>query len=271
MNYINLIVFGISLILSYIASPMLLDMFKSSGTTKLNYRKENIPISMGLLFVLIQFISLSIILIFRENSLEYIILYLFAITLMGLTGLLDDLTGDEGIKGFKGHIKAFFKGKLTTGGLKAGIGFLISLFVSTFISDNLIQIVINTLLIALFTNLINLFDLRPGRALKLFILISIIMLFSNETNEYNFVLYSFYGILFIYLQLDLKGMALMGDIGSNVLGMTLGIYCGFTHSIIMKSIYLLILIIIHIMAEKISFTKIIENNKILNFIDKLGR
>ena len=168
-------------------------------------------------------------------------------------------------------IKSFFKGKLTTGAMKAGTGFLISLFISIIISENLIEIIVNTFLIALFTNSINLFDLRPGRAIKVFLLLSVIMLFSNESNEYNFILFSLYGILLIYLPMDLKGIAMMGDIGSNVLGMTLGVYCAFTHNIMIKSIYLFTLLLIHIIAEKISFSKIIENNKILNFIDNLGR
>ncbi len=43
---------------------------------------------------------------------------------MGLTGLLDDLTGGmKVLKGLKVILRLFFKGKLTTGGLKAGIGF----------------------------------------------------------------------------------------------------------------------------------------------------
>ncbi|NMA86189.1 MAG: phospho-N-acetylmuramoyl-pentapeptide-transferase [Tissierellia bacterium] len=267
----DLIVFLVSLIISYIACPMILDMLENSKATKLNYRNESIPIAMGLLFVFVQFINLGLVLFVRKNFAPYIILYLFSITLMGIIGLLDDFIGDESVKGFKGHIKSFFKGKLTTGAMKAGTGFLISLFVSIIISRDLTEIIINTFLISLFTNSINLFDLRPGRAIKVFILFSVIMLFTKEINEYNFILFSFYGILFIYLPIDLKALAMMGDIGSNVLGMTLGMYCVLTHNIIIKSIYLFVLFLIHIMAEKISFSKVIENNKILNFLDQLGR
>ena len=43
------------------------------------------------------------------------------------------------------------------------------------------------------------------------------------------------------------------------------------HNLIAKSIYLLLLIIIHILAEKVSLSNIIENNKVLKFIDNLGR
>ncbi len=271
MKFVGVLVFVISVVLSYIGVPMLLNMLIRSKTLELNYKKEEIPICMGLLFVFVQIISIGITLLLTEVNNKYIISYLFALTLMGMVGLLDDLIGDKNVKGFKGHIKSFFKGTLTTGGIKAGIGFFVALFISIMISQNLVDIVINTLLISLFTNLTNLFDLRPGRTIKVFILLSLIMLFTGNIGEYNFILYSFYGILVIYFPLDLKAKAMMGDVGSNVLGITLGVYCAFTHGLIGKSIYLFILIVIHIMAEKISFSKVIENNKILRFIDDLGR
>lgn len=271
MNYISVIVFFTSLIGAAVANPLLLGMLKDSGTTSLNYKKEMIPIAMGLLFVLVQTISLGILAIFLDPSYDFIILYLFAISLMGLIGLLDDLRGDIGIKGFRGHIKAFLKGKLTSGGLKAGMGFLISLFVAIFISNNFLEIIINTLSIALFTNLINLFDLRPGRASKTFILLSLLMLFTGQNQGYGFLLFSFYGILFVYLPIDLKAQAMMGDIGSNVLGLTLGIYCGVSQGIVGQVLYLIALVLIHFLAEKISFSQVIAGNKFLSFIDQLGR
>lgn len=271
MKYINLLNFTISLILSYIGSPMLLKMLSNSQTLSSNYKNEDIPICMGLLFVFVQIISISFtLLLLKANSIN-IVFYLFAFTVMGMVGLLDDLIGDKNVKGLKGHIKSFFRGTLTTGGIKAGMGLLIALFISTIISNNFSEIMINTFLIALFTNLTNLFDLRPGRSIKVFILLSIIMLFSSNIKEYDFLLYSFYGILFVYFPLDLKAKAMMGDVGSNVLGITLGVYCALTHTIVGKLIYLVTLIVIHIIAEKLSFSKIIENNKILNYLDNLGR
>ena len=271
MNHVDILSFIISLILSYIGTPMIFNMLTNSKTLGLNYKNEEIPICMGLLFIFVQTIGISIILFFTKNCSKYIMSYLFATTFMGMVGLLDDLIGDKNVKGFKGHIKSFFKGVLTTGGVKAGIGFFVALFIAIIVSKSSIDIIVNTLLIALFTNLTNLFDLRPGRSIKLFILLSIIMLFTSNINEYNFLLYSFYGILVIYFPLDLKANAMMGDVGSNVLGITLGIYCALTHTLVEKSVYLLILIAIHIMAERISFSQVIENNKVLNFIDNLGR
>ncbi len=111
---------------------------------------------------------------------------------------------------------------MTTGLLKAGMGFFYCFIYIHNFSKNILDIVINTLVISLFTNLINLFDLRPGRSIKVFLLMSIIMLLTSTIIEYNFILYSIYGILFIYFPIDLKAKAMMGDIGSNAIGITLG-------------------------------------------------
>ncbi|NLJ97920.1 MAG: phospho-N-acetylmuramoyl-pentapeptide-transferase [Tissierellia bacterium] len=273
MGYINILSFIIGTILSYIGAPIFLDILsKNKNTLGLNYKNDEIPICMGLLFIFAQTFNIGIIffVLKKANSL-YVISYLFVLTLMGLAGLLDDLIGDKKTKGFKGHIKSFLKGNLTTGGIKAGIGFVVALFISIIISNTIIDAVVNILIIALFTNLINLFDLRPGRAVKIFIFISIIMLYTSSIKNYNFLLYSFYGILLVYLPLDLKGKTMMGDVGANVLGVTLGVFCCFTHSLTTRYIYTLILIITHIMAERISFSKAIESNKLLNFIDNIGR
>lgn len=271
MKAINILGYIGSLVLSYIGSPMLLDMLYESKTTRVNYKNEKIPICMGLLFIFVQSITMVGIYIFSQWEIKYIIHYLFVLILMGIVGLLDDLIGDEKIKGFKGHIKSFFKGKLTTGGLKAGIGFFSALFIAIIISKNLSEVIVNTLIIGLFTNLINLFDLRPGRSIKVFLLFSLIMLFTSIISEYNFIFYSFFGVLTIYFPLDLKAKSMMGDVGSNTLGLTLGIYCAMTHTLGLKLVYLILLLITHILAEKLSFTEIIENNIFLDFLDNLGR
>jgi hypothetical protein len=43
------------------------------------------------------------------------------------------------------------------------------------------------------------------------------------------------------------------------------------YSLKVRVLWLVFLIFIHILTEKYSLTKIIENNRFLNFIDKLGR
>lgn len=64
---------------------------------------------------------------------------------------------------------------------------------------------------------------------------------------------------------------MMGDTGSNVLGISIGILMALGYTLNVRIAWLIFLILIHILTEKFSLTKIIEKNKVLNFIDRLGR
>lgn len=270
MIFVNVFALIIALVLSYAGSPVVLKVLIKGNALSPNYKGEKIPVCMGLMFIIVQVITSLVLIISFKDDIE-ILYYLIAVLFIGLIGLLDDLIGEKNIKGLKGHIVSFVKGDFTTGGIKAGIGFLISLFVSILISDGILDTAVNTFVIALFTNYSNIFDLRPGRSIKAFIFASIALLITSNTNNYEYIIYSFYGILLVYFPLDLKAKAMMGDVGSNVLGVTLGIYCALSESLTVKAIYLIILLIIHIIAERYSFSKIIDNNRILKFIDNLGR
>jgi UDP-N-acetylmuramyl pentapeptide phosphotransferase/UDP-N-acetylglucosamine-1-phosphate transferase len=265
-----IIVFGLSLSLSCISTPFLLKMLAKSNCLCQNYKNEEIPVGMGLMFIIVQVIVLSFLFIIKRDN-YFLLVYSVSFVLMGMIGMIDDLIGDKSIKGFKGHIRALTKGTLTTGMLKALIGFFISLFVSIVISENTADGILNIFLIALFINFINLFDLRPGRALKMFLFISIFFLLTTKLNVSSLVIFSFYGIIIRYLPLDLKAKAMMGDVGSNILGLTLGIYCALNYTFHIKLIYLAVLILIQIVSEFFSFSSIIEKSRFLKFIDNLGR
>jgi len=64
---------------------------------------------------------------------------------------------------------------------------------------------------------------------------------------------------------------MMGDTGSNVLGLTLGFIAIFTLSTPVKVGLLIFLLGFHVFTEKYSLTKIIEKNKVLTYIDMMGR
>lgn len=100
---------------------------------------------------------------------------------------------------------------------------------------------------------------------------SIILLLSAKIQDYNYILTSLLGIILVYIPNDLRAKSMMGDTGSNVLGMTLGVYCAGTQLFSVKVLFLVLLITIHIITEFYSITEIIDNNRILCYIDKLGR
>ncbi len=270
--YISMLVsFALSLFLSYILIPRFINMLLKAKIVCENYKLEMIPTSVGIVFVFVQVITLGlmeIVLGFNDN---FFLVYLLGFIFIGFLGLLDDLIGSKYIKGLRGHIKALFHGEITTGALKAIFGFFISLVTSSILSTSFVDFVINTFVIGLFTNFINLFDLRPGRAAKMFIFLAIILLIANINNKYAYIIWSFFGILIPYINLDLKARAMMGDVGSNTLGYTLGVFAVTSFHITGKLIILILLVIFHILSEKVSFSKVIENNRFLKFLDMIGR
>ncbi len=270
MNNIDVYIFIFQFIFSLLTRSYYFSLINKTICLKKNYMNKTIPIGMGVIFTLNQTILCIFLVALGKIDTIYISSYLVCILLMGLAGLIDDLLGEENAKGIVGHFKLLLNKKLTTGILKAFVGVLSSIFISFILYNTVIILVIDVFIISLFTNLINLFDLRPGRASKVFILLSILLLLFQKTNKYNFLLTSLLGIVMAYLPIDLKKRVMMGDVGANVLGMTLGIYCVLSQEFYVKLLYISVLILMHLISEFYSFSKVIEKNKILNYIDKLG-
>lgn len=270
----DIIIFIISLLITTITIPFIREMLLSANKTEENYKRHTIPVSMGVSLipvVIINFIVLTY--FFRKNSngQELLLVFIVGVMTMAAMGLVDDLIGNRDTLGFKGHIKSLIGGKLTTGGLKAIIGLLISLFIASLFSSNIVELIVNTFIIALFTNLINLLDLRPGRAIKGFLSISILFVLIGLPGEVRIILISFIAYGVAYLPQDIKAKSMMGDVGSNVFGIILGIVVVVSYTITIKYIILALLVLIHIITEKYSLTEIIKKNPILDFLDELGR
>ena len=180
---------------------------------------------------------------------------------MGLLGLIDDLLGTREITGLKGHISMLLKGKCTTGGLKAIGGGGLAFGFSLVFSSGIVEVLVNTFLIALFTNAVNLTDLRPGRAAKAFLFIGFFLMVSAFFlgSHSILVLGPAFGAVLAFLPYDLKGMVMLGDTGSNVMGIILGIVSVLLLPILVKSIILGMLVLLHIYTEKYSLTETIQN------------
>ena len=272
----NYILYAILILTGLLGTYAIIPLFRSllieSNVLRPNYKKDMIPVSMGIVFLPMLIINAIILAYFTTNfkDMLHIFIFLFGLVSMFFAGILDDIIGNRDVSGLKGHFKSLLNGKLTTGGFKALFGGFIGLVISIAISKNIYDIVINTLIIALSTNLMNLLDLRPGRAIKGYLLISIVLLFTLGEYTRNHLLLIFPNVI-AYFNQDLKAKAMMGDTGSNVLGISIGILFVMGYPLKVRLIWLAFLIFIHILTEKYSLTKIIENNKFLNFIDKLGR
>jgi len=249
---------------------LLLPLLTSTGAVRSNYREEQIPVSAGISFAMT---LLLVYLLYRlvNHEAEGSQLFMLGITAISFLGFIDDMLGRRDTTGFKGHLGALVKGRLTTGGLKALGGGLIAFYLALYISADWINIILNTLLIALSTNFINLLDLRPGRAIKgTFLLAAVIIAVAYQSMNWALVL-PLLGAVVYYLPSDLKARAMMGDAGSNVLGLALGFWAAAYMPWLPRLLMLAFLIIIHWYTERYSLTETIERVKILRAIDQLGR
>lgn len=246
--------------------PLLVSMI-SPRQTALNYLNQEIPVGLGLVFVITIVPAILIAIILSQVPWLQGAIYLVTLLSFGLLGLIDDTLGSREARGFIGHFRALAHGNLTTGALKALLGGVIALLVAWITTDGFFNALINALNIALFANLTNLLDVRPGRAGKFFIFSSLVLFLLG--NRSLILLYVFTSVLG-YIKWDLNAKVMMGDVGSNVLGAVLGLVM-VELAIIYRVIVSILLVVIHLYAEQYSLTQLIENTEILKFFDQIGR
>jgi UDP-GlcNAc:undecaprenyl-phosphate GlcNAc-1-phosphate transferase len=274
-----ILIFGCSYLLTVLVFPTIRELISRSGFVKPNYREEKIPAISGLIFVALLPIITGVNMLFLVNSVYNSMLFLFIIVGMGFMGLVDDQMGNPHSKGFKGHFLTLIKSRqLTSGCFKALFGASIALVFSIGVALSvkspwlLWNILINFLLVSLAANMVNLFDLRPGRAGKIYLLAFLVIIaFSQNLENYFGLFIPLVGIILYYLPFDLRAEVMMGDVGSNVLGASLGMMMAWMFNDVSKIVALTMMIVLQLSAEKVSFSKVIERFTILRFIDDIGR
>ncbi|HZK44531.1 MAG TPA: hypothetical protein VFC73_09660 [Syntrophomonadaceae bacterium] len=272
MQLIGLVLVGIVAggILEFLLLYLLMPMLSNAGAIRKNYQGIDIPVSVGISLPMTIMIVFAIFGLLSSYDNSYHI-FLLGVMSISFLGFIDDMLGHRDTLGFRGHFGQLFKGRLTTGGLKALGGGLIAFFLALFLSATWYEVLLNTFIIALFANMLNLLDLRPGRAGKGFLFFLLIIIGFAKANLDWVLIAPVLGGLLVYLPYDLKAKVMMGDAGSNVLGLVLGYMCMMFLSWPIRVGVLGFLILVHIYTEKHSLTKFIEENVILRTIDNWGR
>jgi UDP-N-acetylmuramyl pentapeptide phosphotransferase/UDP-N-acetylglucosamine-1-phosphate transferase len=272
---------GVSYLLASFSFPSLLNLFQEAGLVKPNYRGGKIPVSGGVLFIVMVPVITAIGILFSVKTFttRNAFLFLFVLIAIGFMGFFDDQLSVHEVKGFRGHFRMLFEQKkLTSGAFKAMFGAIVALVFSfgtfEFMKGNwpFWTFIVNFLLVALAANTINIFDLRPGRAGKVYLLgFVLILLFSRDFESYISLFIPILAIMIYYLPFDLRGQVMLGDCGSNMLGASLGIMMAWMLNDTGKIVALVVLICLQLIAERYSFTKIIQKFGVLRYLDELGR
>ncbi|MFF0868614.1 hypothetical protein ACFYUV_43155 [Nonomuraea sp. NPDC003560] len=192
----------------------------------------------------------------------------------GALGAYDDLYGTTSSKGFKGHLTALARGEVTSGAVKIlGIG-ATGLGAAALVSDGPVDTLVNGAAIAGAANLANLFDLRPGRAIKVGLLaggplLAVSLLRSSPAAAALAAVPL--GAAAALLPDDLGERAMLGDAGANSLGALLGLAAVTKLGRPGRLVLLGTVAALTAASEKVSFTKVIAANPVLNRLDMLGR
>lgn len=124
----------------------------------------------------------------------------------------------------------------------------------------------DTALVAGTANVVNLFDLRPGRAAKVALLGCAVLVLSGAGAPPGVL-----GAVGATLAGDLRGRWMLGDTGANPLGAALGVRVAGHGGPLVRSGWLLTLLVLTVASERISFTEVIAAHRVLRAVDRLGQ
>ena len=187
-------------------------------------------------------------------------------------GMVDDLTGATDIKGLRGHLGALRRGEVTTGTIKlVGLGAtgLAAGAMARRGSGGLVDAMLAGAVIAGSANLANLFDLRPGRATKVFLAASGGQLLAGGMG--GAIITGPVGAASAVLPQDLAEQSMLGDTGANALGAAWGVCLAASLRRSGLAAALAALVGLTVASERVSFSHVIERTRVLRTLDGLGR
>lgn len=242
-----------------------------------NYQGKSVPTGLGgilaFLFLLLSTIVAGISSFFSFLlSIELFMTVLFVSVSFAFLGWLDDTMGSHRDKGFRGHFRQLFHHRrLTTGTLKAIGGGVVAAIAATVTSSGLVEWGVHTLFIGLMTNWLNLLDLRPGRSIKFYLIGAVFLLLWTGGKSYSLIFIPLLGLVLAVFRYDLAAEVMLGDSGSNLLGVQLALWTAVVAPLWFLSVLTLFLIFGHYYGETRSFSRLIEDNRWLGYLDRLGR
>lgn len=196
----------------------------------------------------------------------------------GALGALDDLRQDTDRKGLAGHLRALASGRVTTGAVKI-IGLGATGLAAVLWQDRQGEsgpagparawsTLAGAAVVAGAANLANLFDLRPGRALKVGALTAGPLVLTGPGSPGAAITL---GAIASVLPDDLAGRSMLGDTGANPLGAMLGLALVARQGVAARTVSLGVITGLTLASERISFTRVIEASPVLRELDALGR
>lgn len=186
-----------------------------------------------------------------------------AVALCGAVGVYDDLLGSPAARGLRGHLAALRRGQVTSGAVKILVVGVAGVVAALMLYGVSWRAAVAAVVVAGAANLLNLLDLRPGRALKVALLCALPV----PGVVAGVVLGTALGLL----PWDLRERLMLGDGGANALGAALGVALAVALPVAALAAVAAVVVALTLASERVSFTRVIERTPPLRWADRLGR
>jgi UDP-N-acetylmuramyl pentapeptide phosphotransferase/UDP-N-acetylglucosamine-1-phosphate transferase len=266
----------LALAAALVVAPATWRALSQQGFTRANYRGRELPFPFGVTIVfaaLLALVPLALVGRFADGdalpaALSLVVPYALGVAFLGLAD--DVLSGEE--RGWRGHGAQILRGGFSTGALKAAGALGLALYLLAIAGgrdDGEYLLAVAVLVLA--TNLFNLLDLRPGRAVKAFVLLGAGLTAGAWDARPLAALGLFAAPVLVAGAYDVRERAMLGDTGSNLIGGLAGLWLVLTLSTLGLAIATGLLVIVTAYGEIRSLSALIDRVPPLRFLDSIGR
>ncbi|WP_232322225.1 UDP-N-acetylmuramyl pentapeptide phosphotransferase [Brevibacillus parabrevis] len=277
---------GLPLVWHRLLLAFFLRFLLNQGMARTNYAGEQVLTAGGLMLVASMLLTTVVQLGFMtwwrgafSPVLVHGVLLAGGMGAMACWGWIDDRSNDGTTKGFRGHFRALWQERHVTSGMWKLIGGgLTAAAVSIFLTSDIFSWLVACGLLAISPNILNLFDLRPGRAIKVYGLLVCLAIAAGvlaATSEEALFVWLFLLPLLVASVLlfphDAGGRIMLGDTGANALGFSIGYLYVTTVPLLWQVTFLAGFVALQVAAEFVSFSRVIERQAWLRRLDEWGR
>jgi len=251
-------------------------MRRWNGFRAENYRGAQLPAILGLVAVapgaiVGLFAGLAIVTVQGRSLDAAAWISLGGSLLVFAAGLMDDLM-PSGPRGLRAHLRSVASGHVTTGILKLVViaGSSVVVVAAQPVHPGATRLA-GVFLLAACANLWNGLDVRPGRALKYFVLAAGAVLVAGVPIR---LAPSVPGVLLgaiIALPADLRERAMLGDGGSNLLGFTAGLGLYLVLATPLVWVAAAVAVTLNVLADTVTLSRLIDTVRPLRWFDRLGQ
>jgi UDP-GlcNAc:undecaprenyl-phosphate/decaprenyl-phosphate GlcNAc-1-phosphate transferase len=268
--------FVLASLIALVLAPAVLRGLATAGEVRPNYRGRSLPFPFGVLIVAAALLTLAPLALLQRLDVPAVLypqtLPVVAYALgVALLGAFDDLLGDERARGWGGHARAIAQGRLSTGALKAVGSLGLALYATGSLGLSTGRWLLASAVLVLATNVFNLLDLRPGRAVKSFALLGAGLALGTLNLRPLWTIGLFAGPALIAGVYDTRERAMLGDTGANLIGGLAGLWLVLALSAAGQLVALGSLAAITAYGELRSISLLVERTPGLRELDSWGR